>query len=130
MDSKQKIFFWYVHTLRTYCRILSRILLPLAAHSIFAPRKKTIRVQGNAVRAICTVLFPPGKTRLSGAHSFMRPVFCVVGSSVLFLSQDRNVTFQSWDKAGVGKLRPAGRMRPERSFYAARRHLQKLHLLF
>ena len=33
-------------------------------------------------------------------------------------------------RPGVGKLRPAGRMRPERSFYAARRHLQKLHLLF
>ena len=33
-------------------------------------------------------------------------------------------------RTGVGKLRPAGRMRSERSFNAARRHLQKLHLLF
>ena len=33
-------------------------------------------------------------------------------------------------RARMGKLRPAGRMRPERSFYTARRHLQKLQLLF
>ena len=33
-------------------------------------------------------------------------------------------------RSEVGKLRPAGRMRPERLFYAARRHLQKLNLLF